>query len=87
MKQIEMEERCKQITQYVIETKATIRRAAKKFGISKSTVYLDITKTIQRVDNEAAKEVRKVLETNKKERSIRGGIATKRKYEILKSKK
>lgn len=87
MNWIEKEERCKQIAQYVIEKKSTVRQAGKKFGMSKSTVHNYITDMLKTVDSGVAEEVRKVLETNKKERGKRGGMAIKRKYEILKSKK
>ena len=65
-----IEERAVEIAGYIIETKATVRQAAKKFGISKSTVHKDCV----------AVEVRKVLDVNKQERHIRGGLATREKY-------
>ena len=75
-----IEERAVEIANYIIETKATVRQAAKKFGISKSTVHKDITERLRRINPALAKETRKVLDLNKSERHIRGGLATKEKY-------
>ena len=69
--------------QYILEKKATVRAAAKKFGISKSTVHKDVTERLSKEDRELYTQVRDVLEINKQERHIRGGLATKRKYENL----
>jgi len=69
--------------QYILENKATVRAAAKKFGISKSTVHKDVTERLSKEDRELYTQVRDVLEINKQERHIRGGLATKRKYENL----
>ena len=74
------EERCELLAAYVIETGATVRATANQFGISKSTVHKDITRSLFRVNKPLYLEVRKVLEQNKQERHIRGGEATKRKY-------
>ena len=74
-------ERCVALATYLIENKATVRSVAAKFGVSKSTVHKDITQSLARVNKALYSEVRKVLELNKQERHIRGGEATKRKYE------
>lgn len=68
------------IATYIIESNATVRQAAKKFGVSKSTVHKDVGERIGYINPAVAKEVRKVLEQNKCERHIRGGLATKEKY-------
>ena len=75
-----IEERAVEIANYIIETKATVRQTAKKFGISKSTVHKDVTQRIKEVDPVLAAQVRQVLQHNMEERHIRGGQATKRKY-------
>ena len=72
--------RCEVIAKYMIETRATVRSAAGVFGISKSTVHSDITTKLKRIDPALYGEVRKVLDINKEERHIRGGIATREKY-------
>ena len=69
--------------QYIIENKSTVRAAAKKFGISKSTVHKDVSERLTKIQPQIYPEVKKVLEQNKKERHIRGGLATKKKYEEL----
>ena len=65
---------------YLIETGATVRAAAKKFGISKSTVHKDLSQRLPKCNVLLYKQVRYVLDTNKAQRHIRGGIATKNKY-------
>ena len=75
-----IEEWAVEIAKYIIETKATVRQAAKKFGISKSTVHKDVTERLIQINPALAKEARKVLDTNKSERHIRGGMATREKY-------
>ena len=75
-----IEERAVEIAYYIIETKATVRQTAKKFGISKSTVHKDVTERLAQVNPSLAAETRKVLDINKSERHIRGGMATKEKY-------
>ena len=75
-----IEQRVIEIGHYIIEEGATVRRAAKKFGISKSTVHKDVTERLAYLDSELAKETRIVLDINKQERHIRGGIATREKY-------
>ena len=65
---------------FIIENNATVRDTAKKFGISKSTVHKDVSERLLKVNPKLAGEARKVLEVNKSERHIRGGLATKEKY-------
>ena len=80
--------RCVVLGEYLIENKATVRNAAAVFGISKSTVHKDVTQTLKGVNRALFEEVQKVLQTNKQERHLRGGEATKQKYSLLhKSKK
>ena len=75
-----IEERVINIANYIIENNATMRQTAKKFGISKSTVHKDVTERIVQINPTLAAEARKVLDVNKSERHIRGGMATKEKY-------
>ena len=75
-----IEERAVEVACYIIETRATVRQAAKKFGISKSTVHKDCAERLRMINPSLAMEVRKVLDVNKQERHIRGGLATKEKY-------
>lgn len=75
-----IEERAIDIANYIIENNATVRQAAKQFGISKSTVHKDVTERLQQINPGLAGEARKVLDVNKSERHIRGGMATKEKY-------
>lgn len=75
-----IEERVLGIAEYIIENGATVREAAKRFGVSKSTVHKDCTERIEELNSALAAEVRKVLDVNKEERHIRGGLATKDKY-------
>lgn len=70
--------------EYIVETGATVRQAGEKFGISKSTVHIDVTKRLEKISPTLACEVNKVLQENKAERHIRGGNATKEKYLKLK---
>lgn len=79
-----IEERAAELANYIIERKTTVRAAAKKYGISKSTVHKDITERLEKVNPELADNVKKVLDDNKAERHIRGGEATKVKYYIRK---
>ena len=65
----------------MIEARATVRQTAKKFGISKSTVHKDMVERLVKINPELAQEVREVLNVNKQERHIRGGMATKEKYQ------
>ena len=75
-----IEQRAVEIANYIIETNATVRQTAKKFGISKSTVHKDVTDRLARINPSLAMRTRKVLDVNKSERHIRGGLATKEKY-------
>ena len=74
------EERAVELGRYIAETNSTVRATGKKFGVSKSTVHTDVTVRLKRINPALYKEVRSVLEKNKEERHIRGGIATKEKY-------
>ena len=75
-----IEERAIEIAYYIIEHKATVRQTARQFGVSKSTIHKDVTERLLTVNPSLAAEVRKVLDVNKSERHIRGGMATKEKY-------
>lgn len=75
-----IEERALEIAEYIVKEEATVRQAAKVFGVSKSTVHKDVTERLPRINPLVAGLVRKILETNKAERHIRGGKATKLKY-------
>ncbi|MBR6477084.1 MAG: sporulation transcriptional regulator SpoIIID, partial [Lachnospiraceae bacterium] len=75
-----IEERAISIANYIIERNTTVRQAAKDFGVSKSTVHKDITERLAHVHPGLAKEVRTILDVNKSERHVRGGMATKEKY-------
>ena len=75
-----IEQRAIEIASYIIENNATVRQAAKAFGISKSTVHKDISERMLMINPTIAKDVRKVLYVNKSERHIRGGLATREKY-------
>ena len=67
---------------YIVENRATVRAAAKAFGISKSTVHTDVTEKLRQRNAALWKEVRRVLDENKSQRHIRGGMATKEKYRL-----
>ena len=71
---------------YIIETGATVRRAAQRFGISKSTVHKDLSQRLPYCNRHLYNQVRKVLDLNKAQRHIRGGMATKRKYQAQREK-
>jgi putative DeoR family transcriptional regulator (stage III sporulation protein D) len=75
-----IEERAINIANYIIDNNATVRQTAKQFGISKSTVHKDVTDRLMQINPALAKEARKVLDVNKSERHIRGGLATREKY-------
>ena len=75
-----IEERAMNIANYIIENNATVRQTAKEFGISKSTVHKDVTERLTQINPSLAAETRKVLDVNKSERHIRGGMATREKY-------
>lgn len=75
-----IEERAEEIGQYIVESGATVRQTAKKFGVSKSTVHKDVTERLVKINPFLAARIRVVLDVNKAERHIRGGMATKEKY-------
>ena len=75
-----IEERACDLAAYIIEHKATVRAAAANFGISKSTVHKDLTDRLPKLNPALYKQVRQLLDINKAERHIRGGLATKQKY-------
>lgn len=75
-----IEERAVSIALYIIANKSTVRQTAKNFGVSKSTVHMDITSRLPHINPGLAQEARDVLAINKSERHIRGGLATKEKY-------
>ena len=76
----QIEERAVEVAQYIVENNATVRQAAKAFGISKSTVHKDVAERLLKINPALAEEARKVLDVNKQERHLRGGMATKEKY-------
>ena len=80
-----IEERAIEIANYMIEHNATVRQAAKNFGISKSTVHKDVTERLVQVNPTLAAQARKVIDVNKSERHIRGGLATKEKYKSFRN--
>ena len=75
-----IEQRACDLAVYIIENKSTVRAAAARFGISKSTVHKDITERLSKVNPSLYHQVRELLDLNKAERHIRGGLATRRKY-------
>lgn len=75
-----IEERAVEIAYYIIEHKATVRQTAKEFGVSKSMIHKDCTDRLEQINPTLAQSVRKVLDVNKQERHIRGGLATREKY-------
>ena len=75
-----VENRCIELGEYIVSTSSTIRKTAAVFGISKSTVHIDVTERLKTISPALAKEVDKVLQQNKAIRHIRGGAATKEKY-------
>ena len=75
-----MEERAQRLALYIIENRTTVRAAAQKFGISKSTVHKDLSERLPAFHRMLYLQVKQVLDENKAERHIRGGIATRRKY-------
>ena len=84
MKGISIDERAIELAHYIIDSKDTVRGAAKKFGISKSTVHKDVSERLKKINPSLATQVRIILDENKAERHIRGGLATKLKYRHLK---
>ena len=75
-----MEQRAISLAEYIIENRATIRAAAKQFGVSKSTVHKDLSERLEQFNRPLYLQVKKILDINKAERHIRGGIATQKKY-------
>lgn len=75
-----IEQRASELAVYVIENQATVRAAAAKYGVSKSTVHKDLTERLDKINPVLYEQVRVVLERNKAERHIRGGMATRMKY-------
>ena len=75
-----IEKRAVEIGTYIVEKSATVRQAARNFGVSKSTVHKDVAERLPQIEVELAKEARSVLDVNKSERHIRGGMATRKKY-------
>lgn len=80
----ECDERARELGNYILEHKATVRQAAAVFKVSKSTVHKDVSQRLQNIDYELFLKVKEVLEENLRERHIRGGIATRHKYEQMK---
>lgn len=80
MRGVSIEERAINLAHYIIDTGDTVRGAAAKFGVSKSTVHKDVSERLFNINMALAVEVRKILDENKAERHIRGGMATKLKY-------
>lgn len=81
------QERCVILGKFIVENNSTVRAAARRFGISKSTVHQDITVKLEKTNKALYDEVKSVLDKNKQERHIRGGEATKKKYRELSKKK
>lgn len=77
-----LEERAIKLGEYISQNKATVRKAAKVFGVSKSTVHKDVSERLKGVNSELYNSVKKILDINKAQRHIRGGYATKHKYEM-----
>ncbi|GAA0177731.1 sporulation transcriptional regulator SpoIIID [Clostridium sediminicola] len=78
-----IEERVLEVAKYIIESKATIRKTAKVFGVSKSTIHKDMTERLPKINPQIAEKAKNVLDLNKAERHIRGGKATKMKYKTI----
>jgi len=75
-----IEKRAVEVATFIVKSNATVRETAKKFGISKSTVHKDVTERLVKINPKLATAAKKVMEVNKSERHIRGGLATKEKY-------
>ena len=87
MKNLSIEKRAIELAHYIINSKDTVRGAASKFGISKSTVHKDLSERLLKINPVLAKEVRKILDKNKAERHIRGVMDTKLKYSHIREDK
>lgn len=81
-----LDDRALRLGEYIIESRSTVRAAAKKFGISKSTVHKDVTSRLRHSNPPLYRRVREILDKNKSERHIRGGLATRHKYQIISEK-
>lgn len=79
-----IDDRATRLGEYIVENKATVRRAAKQFGVSKSTVHKDVSQRLKYLDSGLYQDVKNVLAVNKAQRHIRGGLATKKKYQAMK---
>ncbi|MBQ8015979.1 MAG: sporulation transcriptional regulator SpoIIID [Clostridia bacterium] len=75
-----VEQRAIELAEYIVKNQTTVRAAAKKFGVSKSTVHMDVSQRLKKLSPSLYNDVRKVLDVNKAERHIRGGMATKQKF-------
>lgn len=80
MRNISIEDRAIELAHYIIDSKDTVRGTAAKYGVSKSTVHKDVSERLEKINPVLAHEVREILDENKAERHIRGGMATKLKY-------
>jgi putative DeoR family transcriptional regulator (stage III sporulation protein D) len=79
----DIDRRVLMLAEYIVEEGATVRQAAACFGVSKSTVHKDVTERLMHINRVLAMKVREVLDVNKSERHIRGGLATRKKYEHI----
>ncbi len=75
-----------EISNYILETRATVRQVARSFGVSKSTVHKDVTERLPQINRHLARQVKKILDQNKSERHLRGGEATRIKYLAIREK-
>ena len=80
-----LEQRACDLALYIIENRATVRAAAKQFGVSKSTVHKDLSQRLPQYNKRLYQQVRQVLDENKAQRHIRGGLATRKKYQLRKN--
>lgn len=78
----DLEQRACELAVYIIENRATVRAAANRYGISKSTVHKDVTERLQHINYSLFLQVKEILNINKQERHIRGGLATQQKYRL-----
>lgn len=83
----ETKERCETLAEYICNTKCTVRKAGRDFGVSKSTVHKDITERLRKINPALSREVGAILQNHKEERHIRGGNATREKYRRIKESK
>ncbi|WP_099204603.1 sporulation transcriptional regulator SpoIIID [Scatolibacter rhodanostii] len=79
-----IDDRATRLGEYIVENKSTVRRAAKQFGVSKSTVHKDVSQRLKSINSSLYRDVKDILDLNKAQRHIRGGMATKKKYESMK---